>query len=267
MNRIDQIFADLRAAGGKALMPYVTAGDPDVATTGALLPRIEQAGAKIVEIGFPFSDPVADGPVIQASMTRALDAGARVEGILQMIADRRSSVDLGIVAMVSWTIPFRIGPKRFIDQCKQAGVDGFIFPDLPVEEAGDAMSLVAEADLVASHLISPTSTIERAKKIAAMCSGFVYVLARAGITGEKAELPADLTDRLHRLREVTDMPMAVGFGVSTAEQVRQVVAAADAAIVGSAIMRRVDDHRGESQAELVEHVGAFIAELAGGLTG
>jgi tryptophan synthase alpha chain len=265
MNRIERIFSDLRARGGKALMPFLTAGDPDLATTAKLLPALEAAGAHVVELGVPFSDPIADGPVIQASMTYALEQRTTVHGFFEMVRSVRPTVNLGLVAMVSYSIVHRTGREQFIRQAADAGIDGFIFPDLPLEEAEATRKLVRDAGLILSMLIAPTTPIERAEQIAQASSGFVYVLSRSGITGEQRSLPADLPQRLSRLRQATNLPMAVGFGISTAQQVREVVAVADAAIVGSAMMRRVAEYRGQGGEAVVKHVAQFTRELAGGL--
>lgn len=267
MNRIDAIFQSLRSGGGKALMPFVTAGDPDPATTGRLLPALEQAGASVVELGIPFSDPVADGPVIQASMGHALSRGVRVAEILEMVADVRQRVELGLVAMVSYSIVHRLGLASFVKEAGEAGIDGFIFPDLPLEESSEAVAAVREAGLILSMLIAPTTPIERAERIARASSGFVYVVSRAGITGESATLPQGLAERIGALREATDLPIAVGFGISNAQHVREVVGIADAAIVGSALVRRIAAHRDEGAEAIVGHVAGFTRELAQGLTG
>lgn len=267
MNRIDRIFQTHRANGEKALMPFVTAGDPDLATTAQLLPAIEAAGATVVELGIPFSDPIADGPVIQASMTRALATGVRVAQVLEMVAAVRPQVQLGLVAMVSYSIAHRLGAASFVQQIKVAGFDGLIFPDLPVEESAPVRAAVAEAGLVLSMLISPTTPADRAERIARASSGFAYVLSRAGITGERTMLAPELPGRLCRLRQVTDLPMAVGFGISNRQQVHQVVQMADAAIVGSALMRRVAEERGKAPDAVVQTVAAFTRELAAGLRG
>lgn len=264
MNRIERIFSGLRG-GGRALMPFVTAGDPDVATTAALLPAMEAAGASIVEVGIPFSDPVADGPVIQASMTYALDHGAAVEKVFEAVAAVRPRVSMGLVAMVSYSIVHRQGVRDFVGRAKRAGFDGFIFPDLPLEESSAAREAVAAQEMILSMLIAPTTPDDRAERIARAGSGFVYVVSRAGITGERSELPAELPDRLRRLRRVTDLPMAVGFGISTAQQVRQVVGVADAAIVGSALMRRIAEHRGAGREAVVREAAAMTKDLAAGL--
>jgi tryptophan synthase alpha chain len=266
MNRIDRIFTDLRSRGGKALMPYITAGDPDIATTGRILEAMDAAGASVCEIGIPYSDPIADGPVIQASMTYALDRGLRTRDIFAMIARQRDKLSMGLVAMVSYTIVHRIGPATFCRDAQQAGVDGLIVPDLPVEEAGAISDHAQTAGLTCSYLIAPTTSAQRAEQLAKASSGFIYLLARAGITGERSELPPELGERVQRLRGVTNLPIAVGFGVSTPRQVATVVHVADAAIVGSAIMRRVADWRGDGNDAVVDRVGAFIKELAGGLS-
>ena len=262
-NRIDTLFSDLRASGGRALMPFLTAGDPDLATTAALLESAQGAGASVCEIGIPFSDPIADGPVIQASMSRALDAGVRVDAVLDMVRGVRERLSIGLVAMVSYSIVHRLGLEAFVKRSKDAGLDGFIFPDLPLEESGPARAAAAEAGLILSMLIAPTTPIERAERIAAASTGFVYVVSRPGITGASAALPEELPQRLRRLRGVTGLPMAVGFGVSSAAQVREVVGVADAAIVGSALVKVIDQARG---GDVVARAGGFMQELASGLT-
>lgn len=267
MNRIDRIFHDLRSRRGKALMPFITAGDPDIETTAAMLPRIEEAGASICELGIPFSDPIADGPVIQASMAYALSKKLRTQDILDTVRRLRPSLNMGLVAMVSYSIVHRLGAQRFVTDAAASGFDGFIFPDLPLDESDAVLRKVRDAGLTCTLLIAPTTPIERAEKIAKASSGFVYVLARAGITGERSALPADLTARVRRLREVTDLPIAVGFGVSTPDQVRDVVEVADAAIVGSAIMRRVAQVRDRGRAAVAAEVSSFVSELAAGLPG
>lgn len=265
MNRIDRIFADLRGAGRRALMPYLTAGAPDLDTTASLLPALERAGAVVCELGIPFSDPIADGPIIQASMAAALAKGVRPAGVLEMVSKLRSKLSMGLVAMVSYSILYRCGPIDFMKDAKAAGFDGLIVPDLPVEESASFLEAAAGLNLVCSMLVAPTTPIDRAQRIAQACSGFVYVLSRAGLTGERATLPPQLSARIERLRSVTDLPMAVGFGISNRDQVQQVVRIADAAIVGSAIMRRVLDNAKQPNGDLVDQVEAFVADLAGGL--
>jgi len=264
-NRIDMIFDGLRATGGKALMPFVTAGDPDLTTTIRLLEAAQQAGASICEVGIPFSDPIADGPVIQASMSRALDQGLRVEAVFAAVAEARPRLTIGLIAMVSYSIVHRMGLNHFIERAQSAGFDGFIFPDLPLGEAGPVRAAVGEAGLILSMLIAPTTPIERAEQIAAASTGFVYVVSRPGITGAREALPPELPARLERLRGVTKLPMAVGFGISTAAQVREVVGVADAAIVGSALVAQIHEHAQTSADAAVEGARATIADLVAGL--
>lgn len=266
MNRIDRIFNNLRAAGAKGLMPYVTAGDPDLETTGSLLEAAARAGACVCELGFAFSDPIADGPVIAASMSYALDRGVRPGQVLDMVAQRRDRImDMGLVAMVSYTLVHRLGATSFISDAAAAGIDGFIFPDLPLEQSEKIRDLIAAQGLIFSMLIAPTTPLDRAEKIARASSGFVYLLARAGITGEQKEISSDLPSRIERLRDVTDLPISVGFGISDADQVRQVVRYADAAIVGSALMRRVAEYRDQGSPIIVDRIGQFFADLTQGL--
>ena len=261
MNRIDEIFAGLSKRGAKALMPFITAGDGGIEKLSQIIPALERGGASICEVGIPFSDPIADGPVIQASMTRALNAGVTVDQVFEQVASVRSQTQMGLVAMVSFSIVYRIGLERFVQDAKQAGFDGFIFPDLPLQESEATRAAAAEAGLILSMLIPPTTPIERARQIAAACSGFVYVVSRRGITGERDALPPDLPDRLGELRQMTDAPMAVGFGISTAAHVQSVVSVADAAIVGTAMVRRLHEHADDPAAA----AEAFTRELASGL--
>ncbi len=265
MNRIDKLFQNLRASSGKALMPYITAGDPSVSATGRMLIAAQGEGASICELGIPFSDPIADGPVIQASMTYALDHGVTVGGVFDMVSKTRPKLDIGLVAMVSYSIVHRVGLDKFIGDAKDAGFDGFIFPDLPLEASEPAREATAKAGMILSMLIAPTTPDDRAAQIAKASTGFVYVVSRSGITGEQADLPPELPARLKKLRAVTDLPMTVGFGISSAEHVRQVVSVADAAIVGSGMMRRVAQARAESEDATVKAVGDFTRELAAGL--
>ena len=263
VNRIDATLA----AQPSGLWPFIPAGYPSVAFTASLLRGLESLPIRGVEIGFPFSDPIADGPVIQASMSYALDRGIKPSAILNMVAQQRARLKMGLVAMVSYSIVHRMDSGAFLRDCKAAGIDGVIIPDLPVEESATVRDQVTKADLVCSFLIAPTTPIARAETIARACTGFVYVLSRAGITGERTELPADLPEHIRRLRGVTDLPIAVGFGVSSAEQVAQVVSVADAAIVGSAIMRRVAQQRERGADAVVTSVADFVAGLAQGLNG
>ncbi len=267
MNRINATFAALCHASPslrrKALMPFICAGDPGLPATEALLPALCRAGASVIEVGIPFSDPVADGPVIQAAMTRALSKGLRVSQVLETVARARPKTQAALVAMVSYSIVYRLGLDAFLKDAA-AGFDGMIFPDLTIEEAGPAREACAKHGVTLSLLIAPTTPIERAEKIAQASTGFIYVLSRAGITGARAELPPELPERIRRLRQVTDLPLAVGFGVSDAAQVKSVVSVADAAIVGSALCKRIHE-AAEGGRDVAAEAGAFTRELAAGL--
>ncbi len=266
MNRIERIFSDLRGDGRKALMPFVTAGYPTIDATRAILPALQRGGAAICELGIPFSDPIADGPIIQDSMTDALNAGVHPADILELVRGLRGELSLGVVAMVSYSIVYRRGVQAFVAQAAEAGIDGFIIPDLPLEEAQQTGRIIRDAGLTCSLLVAPTTPADRARRIAAACSGFVYAVARTGITGVSDAAPEGLAERVASLREVTDLPIAVGFGISSAEHVRGVVEHADAAIVGSALVRRITEHKAQSADRIADHVERYVHELAAGLS-
>lgn len=264
-NRIERIFGELRGNGRKGLMPFVCGGWPTVESTGAILPTLEAAGASIVEVGIPFSDPIADGPTIAAAMHRALEAGATPEGVIEVVCGARGSVGIGLVAMVSVSIVGRFGAGRFARMIAEAGFDGVIYPDLPVEEAEAFTGPAREAGLTATLLVAPNTPGERAERIAAASSGFVYLMTRVGITGEGTG-PGSVRAMVDRLRGMTDLPVACGFGIARAEQVRQVVweGGADAAIVGSALVRRMTE-AADAGEDAVEAGAGLVRELAGGL--
>ncbi len=251
-------------------MPFVCGSHPRPGDSTRLLGALGAAGASVVEVGYPFSDPIADGPVIAAAMHDALGAGATPAGVhAEIAAARRGGATVGVVAMVSVSIVWRVGPARFIANAKAAGVDGFIFPDVPLEESPELLARTRDAGLTASLLVGPATDAKRAAQIAGACSGFVYVLARAGITGAAAgEGPAveAIGRRVRELRQATDLPLAVGFGISTAAHVRSVVrdARADAAIVGSVLVKRMEDAARAGRDGVVEGE-AFVRELAAGL--
>jgi tryptophan synthase alpha chain len=258
-SRIDTIFATLRREGRTALMPFVTAGDPSLEVTGRLLTSLPAAGASIIELGIPFSDPIADGPVIAASMHRALEAGVTPRRVFEMVRNRRDEVDAGLLAMVSDSIVQRIGPDRFVDDALAAGFDGLIVPDIDLDAAASISDRAGAGGLSFSLLVAPTTTADRLERIAPLCRGFIYMLARAGLTGEQRELPP-IAPRIAEIRRVSDLPIAVGFGISGAEHVAAVTRVADAAIVGSALVRRLHETR-----DPVKSATAFVEELAQGL--
>jgi tryptophan synthase alpha chain len=264
-NRIEQAFEELRRSGRKALMPFLTAGDPDLATTAALIREMVSRGASLIELGLPYSDPVADGPTIQASYTRALDGGTTLDGIFAMVRQLRQDCQAPISAMGSFSLVTRRGMDRFLDDAQAAGIDGLIIPDLPLEECDAMAAGAARRGLSHIMLVAPTSPWERAARIARRSTGFLYYVSVAGITGERKELPADIVCHVERLRQETKVPVCVGFGISRPEHVRQVTAVADGAIVGSAIVRRIGDLAGRPTAEVVRCIGDYVAELVAAL--
>lgn len=265
MNRIDAIFQALRADGRRGLMPFVCGGYPAPGRLGDTLVALEGAGASIVEVGIPFSDPIADGPVIAAAMHEALMAGATPRGLFDEVRSARPGLGIGLVAMVSVSLVYRLEHGReFIRQAAEAGFDGLILPDVPLEESGAFLDLAREAGLTASLLVAPTTPPARVGEIARACSGFVYLLARTGITGERADAP-EIEAQVKVLRGHTDLPIACGFGISTPAHVRAVVEHADAAIVGSALIRRMQEANAGGD-DPVEAATSLVRSLSTGLS-
>jgi tryptophan synthase alpha chain len=214
MNPIDHLFQRLREQKRAAFMPFVTAGDPDLAFTRELLPAVAGAGADLMEIGFPFSDPIADGPVIQASYTRALAHKLKVADVFAALRDTaaRPGWATPLVAMASYSLMFKLGPAAFLDAAQAAGVSGAVVPDMPVEEADELSKLARDRDFKLILLVTPTTSPARAERVVKACSGFVYVVSVVGITGAREALPSALRDQLTRLRAMTDLPLCVGSG-------------------------------------------------------
>ena len=216
-----ETFDALRPAGRIALVPFVPAGYPDLATTVACLPALEAGGASLIEVGFPFSDPIADGPTIQEAFTAALSKKLKIADTLAAVAEARPKVSVPLVSMVSYSIVFRYGLKRFVADIKAAGFDGLILPDLPPPEAQKICDDVRAGGLDTILLVAPTTTPERRAEIARLSSGFVYYLSVSGITGERDQLPADLSDNVRQLKQLTDRPVCVGFGIHLPRHVAQ----------------------------------------------
>jgi tryptophan synthase alpha chain len=257
--RLATSFARLRQQGETGLVIYITAGDPDLETTAELVLELERAGADVIELGVPFTDPLADGPSIQAATERALRSGTTLEQILELVRELRQRTQIPIVLMTYFNPAFRYGLERLADRAREVGADGFIMTDLPPEEAGDWKAIADRHGLATVFLLAPTSTPERIGLGARMSSGFVYCISRTGVTGARSALPDDLRALLDRIRAQTDRPIAVGFGVSTPEHVRQVGQWADAAVVGSAVVDLV----GRTGRESPRAVGAFVRQLKG----
>jgi tryptophan synthase alpha chain len=260
---IPEVFAALRPAGRIALVPFIPAGYPDLATTAAALPALAAAGGDVIEVGFPFSDPIADGPIIQESFTAALSKKLRVGDVFECIAAVRPKVTAPLVSMVSYSIVFRYGVDRFVSTAKQAGFDGLILPDLPPPEAQSICDRVRSGGLDTILLVAPTTTPKRREEIARLSSGFVYYLSVSGITGERAKLPADLAQNVRQLKGMTDRPVCVGFGISQPSHVAELQGVADGAIVGSAYVKRMKPHLAEGPGALAREVGALTRELLG----
>jgi len=258
MSRIDDIFRSLREARQPGLMPFVTAGYPSLDATAEIVPAIVDAGADIIELGIPFSDPIADGPVIAQSMHEALKAGVTPTQVFDLVQKIRPVVSCGLIAMVSNSIVWRMGGETFVRDAAHAGFDGLIVPDIDVNDADILVRAADEHDVSLTLLVAPSTSDARLHEIVRLCRGFVYALARMGITGETARAP-NAQALVQRIRRTTDLPIAVGFGISTAEHVRSVTTgpdAADAAIVGSALVRRLSD-----APDPIEAARTFVSEL------
>ncbi len=267
MTRIDKLFAELRRAGKKAFMPFLTAGDPDLDLTAQALKQLVTQGSSLCELGVPYSDPIADGPVIQASYTRALERGTRVQEILEMLGRVTPGLDAPVVTMVSYAIVYRWGVERFAGQARAAGVAGLIVPDLPAEESPGLVAVCRREGLCLAQLITPTTPRERALRIAGQSSGFIYYVSVAGITGERDALPPELVENVAWLREHTELPICIGFGISRPAHVRMLAPVADGLIVGSAIVRRLAEAGRRPREEVLAEVGAYVAELLAALKG
>ncbi|MCK4343286.1 MAG: tryptophan synthase subunit alpha [Phycisphaerae bacterium] len=267
MNKLQATFQQLQATGRKALLPYVTGGYPDPETTVEILKRIDPRRCACVEVGIPFSDPIADGPVIQTSFSAALEKGFQLDALFAAIRQNRQDIDVPLLAMVSYSIVYRRTPRQFVETAKAAGFDGLIVPDLAFEEAEDLATIAREIECPLVLMVAPTSEEQRRRRIAALSEPFIYYQSLAGVTGERDKLPADLADHVRELREETGKPICVGFGIATPAHVAAVCEVADGAIVGSAIVRRMNEavERGESPASIARTVTDFIAELTAAL--
>jgi tryptophan synthase alpha chain len=264
MNPIDALFHSRRAAVRKVFVPFVSAGDPDLATTARLLTVFANAGAGLIEIGFPFSDPIADGPVIQAAYTRALNRGVRLEQIFDTVRSLAGDPVLAkvpLVGMVSFSLIFRYGSQRFLARAKVSGFSGLIIPDLPPEEAEPFAAEAKQQDLKLILLVTPTTPRDRATRIAKLSTGFLYCVSVTGITGERDRLPPELLDQLRWLRTQTTLPLCVGFGVSRPEHVAVLRDAVDGVIVGSAIVRLLGQIGERSADDAISDIEMLVRDL------
>jgi tryptophan synthase alpha chain len=252
--RIARRFAELRAQKQMGLVAFITAGDPDLAATESFVLAMAEAGADVIELGVPFSDPLADGPAIQRSSERALRAGTTLASVLDLVASIRRKSDVALVLFSYYNPVLQMGLERFAERASAAGADGVLITDMIPEEADDYRRIVASRGLDTIFLAAPTSTDERLVKIAAATSGFLYVISRTGVTGTKDTLPEDLPALVRRVRRVTSLPIAVGFGISLPGHVSVLGGLADAAVVGSALVQEIE------KAASVEAARTAVAE-------
>jgi tryptophan synthase alpha chain len=252
------VFKRLKAKGEKALIPFITAGDPDLATTKALALEMAAKGADLLELGIPFSDPLADGPTIQAASNRAVQGGIHLQDVLALAGEVRRETNIPLILMGYYNPILIYGLEHTAREAATLGVDGFIIPDLPLEEAGPWRVAAAKAGVAAIFLAAPTSGAERIKRMGYLTHGFLYYVSVTGITGARTDLPPDLVTALKEVRSLVKCPLAVGFGISTPEQVKWLAPYVDGIVVGSAIVQRVARLKGK---ELIKEVGDFIAAL------
>lgn len=264
MNRIDKKFQELRDRGASAFMPYVCAGDPNPELTSKLFLTLEEAGADLIELGVPFSDPIADGPTVQRASERALTHNISLEQILAIVADLRPQTEIPIALMSYYNPIFRIGEEAFCKAAHEVGIDGLIVPDLPPEQAQSLLEIAPNYNLATIFMVAPTSTPERMQLIASVSTGFIYCVSVTGVTGARATWSDEVTPMVTELRKHTDKPISIGFGISTPEQTTQVAQIADGAIVASAIINAYEAHI-DDEAKLLTTVRQFASELAAGV--
>ena len=265
MGRIEATFARLQQKGETALIPFITAGDPDLGATEELIHALVEAGADLIELGFPFSDPMADGPTIQASSERALASGTTLEGILATVRRVRLHTNIPIVLMGYYNPILHYGPGRFAEEAATAGVDGLLLVDLPPEEAGEITSFLRSAGIDLITLLAPTTPASRAARLAAEAEGFLYYVSMTGVTGAAQVDAAAIEEMVLSLKAESAVPVAVGFGISTPTDAAAVGRFADAVVVGSALVKVVAAH-GKTP-ELLPQVKRFVRALKGGLRG
>jgi len=257
--RIARKFRELRARGETALIPFIVAGDPDLGRTRQIVRELEARGADLIELGVPFSDPMADGPVNQRAMARGLTAGASLSAILALVSELRAETQIPLILFGYFNPVLHYGCERFCADAAKAGVDGILIVDLPPEESRELARPAAANGIDLIYLLAPTTPIERSRRIARAASGFLYYVSVTGVTGARAALAADLEQRVRELRTVTDLPIGVGFGISTPEQAREVASFADAVVVGSALSSLIEQHR--ESPDVVQAVGALVGTM------
>ena len=248
MNKIANAFAN-----GKAFIPFITVGDPDIETTKKAVLAMVRSGADLIELGIPFSDPTAEGPVIQGENIRALSGGVTTDRVFDFVRDIRRDTDVPMVFMTYANVVFSYGAERFISACREIGIDGLILPDLPYEEKGEFLPVCRRYGVDLISLIAPTSE-KRIAKIARDAEGFLYIVSSLGVTGTRSEITTDLGSIVKVVRENTDIPCAIGFGISTPEQAKKMAGISDGAIVGSAIIKLLEKHGKDAPGYIGEYV-------------
>ena len=264
LNRIDAKFIELQNNKKKAFMPYICAGDPTLDLSRELLLTLEKAGADLIEFGIPFSDPIADGPIIQKASERSLCSGTSIDQVLNLVSSLRTETDIPIALMGYYNPIFRMGVDNFCQQAVDAGVDGVIIPDLPPEEAEPLLESVFGYDLATIFLVAPTSTSDRIVKIAELSKGFIYCVSVTGVTGVRDVISSQVSSMVSEIRSHTDKPICVGFGVSTPEQAKQVAQIADGVIVGSAIVKMIEKNL-DDELLMLQDVRRFAEGLSKGV--
>lgn len=265
MGRIGEKFQALKQKNEKALVVYLTAGDPDLPTTEALIPALAAAGVDILEIGVPFSDPTADGPIIQAASLRAIKSGATLAGILEMIARVRQVSEIPIVLFGYYNPIFIFGCEAFALRAKAAGVDGILIVDLPPEEAAELRRHTDRVGIDFISLIAPTTSDERIRRITEKAEGFLYYISVTGVTGTAKPNVEDIQRDVARIRKASDLPVAVGFGISTPDQAAEIVPHADGVVVGSAVVKMIEENAGSN--DLIPRVSSFAGAIKKALSG
>jgi len=263
MSRISEKFAELQKNREKALITFITAGDPDLEMTLDLIPAMEKSGADIIELGVPFSDPMADGPTIQKASERALASGTTLKSILAMVKSVRRVTQVPIILMGYFNPVYRYGAGKFVDDAVDAGVDGVLLVDLPPEEADSFRAEAARKGLDVIFLLAPTSDDARIEKVARIGSGFIYYVSVTGVTGARTSIDESVFDTVKKIRGRVSLPVAVGFGIADPSQAARVADVADGVVVGSALVKLFEEYRGE---ELKKRVGVLIASLKRGIT-
>jgi len=261
MNRIKKTFDKLKKEKKKAFIPYITAGDPSLKTTKDIVLTLAKSGADIIELGVPFSDPLADGPTIQKAIYRALKAGCTLKKVLSLVEELRKKIETPIVFMTYYNIVFNYGLKKFVSDAKTSGADGVIIPDLPIEEAEELLGYAKTKDFYIIQLAAPTTPSDRFRKIAKISNGFIYYVSLTGVTGMRKEIAHDLKKDLRKLKKLTSKPICVGFGISDKTQAKNVAGLSSGVIVGSAIIKIIEKYSSKKSL-MLKKIGRFASGIA-----